>query len=565
MEADLGIDSIKRVEILGSIQELVPGLPEFDPEVMSELRTLGEIVNSMKQEAGSADSSENSEVPQVAELVSIEEYIQSHLKSDSDKNVLKQSRATVTIQSLSKPDTLISNVPENRSCLVVNDGTKLTSDLIAAYRAQSWKVALLTFKGVSLDESVKKIKSLSKYTLKTFDESELESVIEKIESENGKVANLVYLDPSYKASGKQGLAFSESGKLNLRHLFLLAKHLKASLNNVNDNSRSAFIAVTHLDGKLGYSSPDQKTKFDALSGGVFGLLKTLGQEWPEVFCRAIDLDVALKGKEAAELIIAENSDAKGSLVEVGLSKEGRCTLEVRETFKRPNEGSSKQHQITKKSVFVVSGGAKGVTSKCVIELAKAHKSAFILLGRSALNKSEPSWAQSCIDESALKLAAMAELKAQGTKPTPVVVQQFINPVLSEREIKSVISEIENAGSKVLYIAGDVCDQQVLKKALKDAQDKLGQVTGLIHGAGVLADKLIENKTVADFDAVFDTKIGGLASLLSCVDIKQLKHLVLFSSAAGFFGNPAQSDYAMANDILNKVEMIVQSHNKECRV
>ena len=42
MEADLGIDSIKRVEILGAVQEEHPGLPELDPEVMSGLRTLGE-------------------------------------------------------------------------------------------------------------------------------------------------------------------------------------------------------------------------------------------------------------------------------------------------------------------------------------------------------------------------------------------------------------------------------------------------------------------------------------------------------------------------------------------
>ncbi|MDX2368839.1 MAG: beta-ketoacyl synthase N-terminal-like domain-containing protein, partial [Colwellia sp.] len=54
MEADLGIDSIKRVEILGSVQELIPDLPELNPEDLAELRTLGEIVNYMKSKAESA-------------------------------------------------------------------------------------------------------------------------------------------------------------------------------------------------------------------------------------------------------------------------------------------------------------------------------------------------------------------------------------------------------------------------------------------------------------------------------------------------------------------------------
>ncbi len=47
MEADLGIDSIKRVEILGAMQEQFPDLPPVEPEELAELRTLGEIVEYM--------------------------------------------------------------------------------------------------------------------------------------------------------------------------------------------------------------------------------------------------------------------------------------------------------------------------------------------------------------------------------------------------------------------------------------------------------------------------------------------------------------------------------------
>ncbi len=47
MEADLGIDSIKRVEILGAMQEKFPNLPAVDPAALSDLRTLGQIVDYM--------------------------------------------------------------------------------------------------------------------------------------------------------------------------------------------------------------------------------------------------------------------------------------------------------------------------------------------------------------------------------------------------------------------------------------------------------------------------------------------------------------------------------------
>ncbi len=45
MEADLGIDSIKRVEILGTVQERFPNLPQPNLEDLAELRTLGQIVD----------------------------------------------------------------------------------------------------------------------------------------------------------------------------------------------------------------------------------------------------------------------------------------------------------------------------------------------------------------------------------------------------------------------------------------------------------------------------------------------------------------------------------------
>ena len=50
METDLGIDSIKRVEILGSIQDKVPDFPEIPGDELAEMRTLGQIVEHLQNE-----------------------------------------------------------------------------------------------------------------------------------------------------------------------------------------------------------------------------------------------------------------------------------------------------------------------------------------------------------------------------------------------------------------------------------------------------------------------------------------------------------------------------------
>jgi acyl transferase domain-containing protein len=48
LEADLGIDSIKRVEILSAIRDQIPDMPEIDPTVMSNLQSIKEIANYLR-------------------------------------------------------------------------------------------------------------------------------------------------------------------------------------------------------------------------------------------------------------------------------------------------------------------------------------------------------------------------------------------------------------------------------------------------------------------------------------------------------------------------------------
>jgi len=54
LEADLGIDSIKRVEILSTMRTRVPNLPEVKASELGALRTLSEIVDYMEAAKGGA-------------------------------------------------------------------------------------------------------------------------------------------------------------------------------------------------------------------------------------------------------------------------------------------------------------------------------------------------------------------------------------------------------------------------------------------------------------------------------------------------------------------------------
>ena len=65
MDSDLGIDSIKRVEILSALQERLPGAPAIGPEHLGTLRTLADIAAHLS--AGNATVS----APQTAQPASV--------------------------------------------------------------------------------------------------------------------------------------------------------------------------------------------------------------------------------------------------------------------------------------------------------------------------------------------------------------------------------------------------------------------------------------------------------------------------------------------------------------
>lgn len=217
------------------------------------------------------------------------------------------------------------------------------------------------------------------------------------------------------------------------------------------------------------------------------------------------------------------------------------------------------------AVLLVSGGAKGITAQCVKQIAEKAACRFILAGRSAILDPEPAWAQGLENSADLQKSALKFYKDEGKKVTPKALQKEIKNVLSSREIHATLQDIQAAGGKAVYVSADVTDEKALTKGVKAAVEEMGAVTGVIHGAGNLADKLIENKSARDFELVVNTKIKGLRNILQAVQPENLRFLVLFSSMAGFFGNAGQADYAMANEILNKSAHILDKSLPDCRV
>ena len=86
IEADLGIDSIKRVEILSTLEERVPDLPTIPPAVMGKMKTLGQVAELL---TGSNDDAELAEaVSEKKEEARIDMPAPETPAADRDQNTL---------------------------------------------------------------------------------------------------------------------------------------------------------------------------------------------------------------------------------------------------------------------------------------------------------------------------------------------------------------------------------------------------------------------------------------------------------------------------------------------
>ncbi|WP_216906945.1 type I polyketide synthase [Nocardia noduli] len=594
LEADLGVDSIKRVQVIGALQERFPHLPNLGPEQLGTLRTLDQIVDLL-----GVSSTEPQSVPVAGEDPSTadgdanpsEEELRRALREVvADKTGYpvdmvdpgRDLEADLGVDSIKRVQVigaLQERFPRLPSLGPEQLGTLRTLDQIVAEFAASTggdvhpkaEAAASTprhlVESVALppvDVVVDRYPARAEVLVVDLADNESDrTAIERACAARGWRVSTVGSSTSDHTDAVDicvvlvgGQADAEQAGRRLTDVILTAKHVLPGL--LAATGPAAFATVTRLDGALGFLGTADP--FTALLGGAGGVVKTLAAEHSAIFTRALDLAPGVTGEQFAATILTELSDSARDTLEVGIDAAGnrrtlvpsgyagaRTVTAVRPADEQPPSVLSAD------DVLVVTGGARGVTATCVRALADRGPARFVLLGRSEL-ATEPQWAVA-VDDPDLKQAALRALG--GTGVTPRDIERHCSAIRATREIRSTLRDLDDRAE---YIAVDVTDPEAVRTALAPWRDS---ITGVVHGAGVLADSMITAKSEESIDRVVRPKIGGLAAVLAAVG--ELRHLILFTSVAGLFGNAGQSDYAAANEALSRFAVSYRHAHPDCHV
>ncbi|HEV7757414.1 MAG TPA: SDR family NAD(P)-dependent oxidoreductase, partial [Acidimicrobiales bacterium] len=326
--------------------------------------------------------------------------------------------------------------------------------------------------------------------------------------------------------------------------------LYARLRPVLLDSTCDVVVVTPLGGGLGIDPPSPRD-VDALplGAGVRGLVKTVAVEFPDRRVRLVDVDPATTSEELAGLLADEVVQADAP-VEVAWHGGRRRTSLI---GLRPEQDGPAVPALTADSVVLLTGGARGITARVAVELAQRFGCSIELVGRSALPEGEEDPALAAATD---RMALRSALVGAGWRE-PQAIERECDRILAEREAGATRSALAAAGSAVTYHQVDVRDAEALSEVVRSVYERHGRLDGVIHGAGMLDDHLIVDKPAEAFERVFATKVDGARTLLAAIrravatDGREHPAFVaFFGSTAGVCGNRGQADYAAANDALD---------------
>ncbi len=597
IEADLGIDSIKRVEILSAMEARMPHLPPVTPDMVGTLKTLGQICDFLSADArpavtGTPDkilpgipSSEGSLTVKktllsvVSELTGYpDEMLGMNMDIEADLGIDSIKR----VEILSAMEARMPHLPPVTPDMV---GTLKTLGQICDFlSAGEHKPAFEASAGLAIQSAPAHggpSETLSRQIIDIIESPKNPDRALRIESgrwiavlnDNSPIAQSMVteltnkniaarliphdaVDNALSFAGAAGLILS--GFTDPETAFLAAKRAAPELLSASTHGDALLAAITCMDGAFGFTG----NAFDhPEQGSLSGLVKTAALEWDALICRAIDCSPDFADPdEAAQQVIAElMTVCDQDPVEIGLGADRRVTLKP-----VPAHVADGPIKLDKNEVVVVTGGARGVTAACALYLAQASGVSIALVGRSAPPFEIPVWLQGVDSEAAMKKAILENVFT-ASKPTPRALEAAYQKHAANLTITQTIDGLKASGVHAGYFSVDVTDRKRLHEMVGTIRNQLGPITGIVHGAGVLHDRLIVDKTVEQFRQVYTTKVNGLKNLLSATQSDNLRHLVLFSSVSARTGNTGQCDYAMANEALNKIARVESLHRPACRV
>jgi amino acid adenylation domain-containing protein len=265
---------------------------------------------------------------------------------------------------------------------------------------------------------------------------------------------------------------------------------------------------------------------------VLGPVKVIGQEYPNIRCRSIDVVIPPSGinHKLIEPLLAELTSKSSDQVIAYRGKHRWVQTFEPVRLDKPVEETSR---LRKNGVYLITGGLGQIGLVLAEHLAKTVQAKLILIGRSAL-PARDEW------------------------------EDWLNTHDEHDEISRKIRKVqalEKLGAEVWVASVDVANLQQMQEVITIAEKRFGQINGVIHAAGMIGEntfRTIEQADQTHCEQQFQPKIHGTLVLEKVLQERKLDFCILLSSLSAVLGGLSYVAYSTANIFM---DAFVQQHNQ----
>jgi acyl transferase domain-containing protein/NAD(P)H-dependent flavin oxidoreductase YrpB (nitropropane dioxygenase family) len=552
LEADLGIDSIKRIEILKDMKgylAFAESKQRSENEMVTlftKLRTLGDLIENFRQERAeflAQEGESGDQAPATAPSVVTTQAPQPvnptiAAPAAADHQPVQRFVLKLTPQRLEGEAPQQRLLPPGRSFLVLGEAppaidlSRLTvAGDVVCHVTPGAAAAKRRANGYQADFG--NPASLA----------ELHGLLAMDGHRIGGLVNLLGLAERFdRPRTPEGDDALELALETLNCVKEFGKELQESL--VEGGVR--LVNVTSLGGDFGIESQEP---LPLSQTATLGLFKTLSTEWRGARVTTIDIDPLAEPETIRTQLAAEILN-RNSPLEVGLHRDGRWIIELADAPLK-SESAAGLH-LDAQSVVLVTGGGRGITAEAARALAAKYGCQFVVVGRTPEPAEEESPTRDLPDEASLRQHFITMAKQEEEIPLPSEIDRRVRTILKDRELRHNLADLRKLASRLEYRAVDVSQTAGFGSLIDETYQHYGKIDVVIHGAGVIEDRWIHEKTVESFTRIFRTKVDSANVLARRLRPESLQRMVFYSSTASRFGNVGQSDYAAANEYLNKL-------------
>lgn len=530
LEADLGIDSVKRVEVVGHVGEVLGvDVKELDfsqalsvsdiAEVLVGSQNV-EVVDAQRTEAGASDAQLDS--------------VTIGYEDESSRTAHRYVPQSVRIKSLGAERTI------------------LPGDAI-----------LITTADQSVNDAVRKVLEELSLTVIEIPGDASEATIKRLTSSDrlrrvSTVVDLSVLRPHADVLSK-GDAWWQDVEGQYTTVFSVAQATYETLQSYGEHA--SWIAVTSSGGMSGM---DLRTVGDPIGGLTAGFVKTLALELRQMHTRIVDFDVVEPSSLAGALRTELTHEAENEEIEIGYIEGDRYTVRVLPVPVSSYDRAVRQ-SLSTDSCVVMSGGSRGIVRECALALAEQRNIPVVLLGRSDPDDPEmkPWLAYSDEDWANARAEVMRQGRTRRPEASVADLSDEYRKITYTRQLVTNLADIDSRTDKIHYLVCDVSDPDQVDKAMAQVRSRFGKISAIVHGAGLESFGAIPRKSLKKTAKAIAVKARGFQNLLRSTAEDDLSAFISFGSISGRFGMDGQSDYTAGASLLAQMAHIMsrsQSQN-----